>query len=168
MDTYRPHDMTTRPNTAAERTAITAANVEVEAHLARADTKATTMLGLAGAALFAAGNLLPLKPSWLICVSGAATLAFCAAALVLAWVLRPQLATASGQPHGLMRLAGLNVTEIRLALSSSDDADYRTQQLMDVTALAVRKYRRIQCGINLIAVGLCLAVLAMMLGWILR
>lgn len=144
--------------------AIQAAHRDTEAQLARADTKATALLGLVGAALAGALVLAHVTSGPAGVVMAAAIVALIASVLVLLLVFwaRP------GREHGIGRWAlfaahpAALVEELTLPARHAVPRD--AIRLTELAALALRKYRAINAALALLLLGLALLTLADLIG----
>jgi len=134
---------------------IAADTATVRAELARAETKATALLGIAGGALtvILAVQAVPRLPLPAVLAGGLAAVTNAVAIGLLAWVLKPDLGDGTGGWLGYSGLSGEQVRR-RAASGGFDDAE----QLAFLAGLARRKYVHIRA-----AVMLLLAVVALVL-----
>lgn len=118
----------------------------VRTELARAESKATGLLGVAGAALtvILAGTTVHRLPLPAVLIGGAAAVTTAIAIGLLAWVIRPNLAGGSGGWLGYADLTPDQVCD-RIA-AGGDDAD----QLVVLARLARRKYGHVRTAVSLL------------------
>jgi hypothetical protein len=140
--------------------AILAAQRDTEAQLTRADSKATALLGLFGAALAGALALAHATAGPAGVVMAAAVVALTASVLVLLRVLwaRP------GREHGIARWAlfGGHPAALveELTLPARHAVGRNATRLTELAALAMTKYRAINAAVALLVLGLALLTLA--------
>jgi hypothetical protein len=150
------------------RTDITTGPIsEVQAQIARVDTKASILFGLSLAAL-TGGTALGVTAH----LHGVAVVSagFCAcligaALTLLGSAVRPAL----GGNYGFVRWANAaNVVALRQDLSGTDCVDARVWQLWRLAQSVQRKYRRVRLAVDLLGVALAGAFLTAILaglGW---
>lgn len=137
----------------------------VEAQLGRIDAKAGLLLGLSGAGATAgpvvipgAHLTVPAAPAAWLAVAALAT-----AAALLALAVRPALTVASGTPSGFLRYASQAPAVVLAELADPDAPDRLAAHLVDLAAIAARKYRRIRLAVDVMLVGIGSAALAALL-----
>ncbi|UCM89190.1 Pycsar system effector family protein [Streptomyces marincola] len=138
--------------------ALDGAFAEVQAQIARTDSKASILLAFCGAVLagvLAGGKaLVAFWPAAVAGGLGAAVLA--GGAGVLLSVVRPRLTSARGSlPHW----AGLTPRELREAMA----VDHRHEAVVTLARLAMAKHKRLQRAVDLIRAAGVLLVLAALL-----
>lgn len=135
---------------------IDADTATVRGELARAESKASALLGIAGAALtvILAAQAIHRLPWPALVAGGAAAVVNTAAIALLALILKPNLAGGTG---GWLGYAGLTGEQARARAGVLDDTD-DAAQLAVLATLARDKYRRIRAAVVLLlaAVGLVL------------
>ncbi|HEX5120458.1 MAG TPA: hypothetical protein VFW65_35200 [Pseudonocardiaceae bacterium] len=140
--------------------AIQAAHRDTEGQLARADSKATVLLGLVGAALAGALALAHATAGPAGVVMAAAVVALTASVMVLLLVLRAR----PGREHGIARWAlfaahpAALVEELTLPARHAVTRD--AGRLTELAALAMTKHRAINAALALLLLGLALLTLA--------
>lgn len=157
-------DNTTEPATQDTLSARLADGLtQVQDELRRADTKATALLGMFGAALAGALALTRTGPSPVATVLLYLAVAPIAAAVVqLLLALRPRI----GGTAGFTRWAHMVNDPTALLTDLSLPTRYTTRVaallLTDLSALAVTKYRLIRHAVHLLLAGLALLALAVL------
>lgn len=140
---------------------LTAEIAAVEAHLARSDTKAALLLGLAGAGATAGPAVLtavhlPLAgavAAW-VAVAG-----FVAAAAVLTVVVRPWL---KGD-YRFIRYAQTSVADVPSAVASTRSPRYLAARLVSLSMVVLSRYRRIRLAVDLILASLAASAVSALL-----
>ncbi|MGX1760042.1 Pycsar system effector family protein [Streptomyces lydicus] len=143
-------------------TALTAAHAEVKAELARTDTKAGLLLAFTGAMLAGAWTVatsVHLPPA-AIAFGAAGVAVLLAAATYLLRTVRPNLG--GTRPQGFPKWATLDPEEIREALSQDD----RPAHIAVLSRIAVAKFGRLRCAIDLTCVAGVLLTVAAVLAWL--
>lgn len=135
---------------------IGADTATVRAELARAEAKATALLGIAGAALTVvlAAQAVHRLPLPAVVVGGLAAVTNAAAIGVLAWVLKPDLGDGTG---GWLGYAGLTAEQVR-ARAAGDGSTDDAEQLAFLAELACRKYVHIRAAVILLLVVVVLVL----------
>ena len=150
---------------------LIAARDQVRDELRRADTKATTLLSLVGVALAGVGVLVTKAPPVAASVTLWVALApILWAVLLLLSAIRPRLG--GGNPvAGSWLFAATHGPESLLASYGDGEQASATVTAADVCALALiarTKYRRVRSAVDLVAVGVCLLVAALVLSVVAR
>lgn len=144
---------------------LSVARTQVTAELARADAKATTLLGLVGAALAGivalTGRALPTAAEVALWCAGVPILA---AVLVLLAAIRPRLANPA--PGSWLYAAEHGPARLLASLHTDQPTAAVTVLAHDLCALGVivrAKYRRIRTAVTLVAVGIVVLAVALAL-----
>ncbi|GAA2875517.1 hypothetical protein GCM10010517_36430 [Streptosporangium fragile] len=138
----------------------------VRAELARADTKAATLLSLAGTATSVVGALAALGatrlpgPAQTAVWVGAGLLA--AAVAVLLWAVRPALAR-PGAGFGWAVYA-YSTPDALAATTPTDRGHHQRAELIGLSCLARAKYRRIRLAVDLMFAALTVLVAVLPMG----
>ncbi|MEU3459301.1 Pycsar system effector family protein [Streptomyces sp. NPDC006733] len=139
---------------AQERIAATVASLQAD--LGRSDTKASLLLGLAGAALVALASAAPGRhptPPVAVAASLGAT-ALLTAAVLLLCAVRPHLGGT-----GWTSWSPLSAEQLRARLT----AGYQVEHLRFMAALATRKFRLIRLAVDCMLAGVGLLAVAAVL-----
>lgn len=142
---------------------LTAAENVVREELRRTDTKATSLLGLFGAALAGVLALIAAHPGTLATVLlHFAALPIAVAVVLLLAVLRPGLLTLAA--HGFPRWACFRTDPAALLADLADPGALlgRAEVLAELSAAVGAKYRRIRTAVHLLLAGLGLLALAVL------
>lgn len=125
-------------------------------HLARADTKASLLLGLSGAAAAAGSGLIAAHHLYVVAAgfAWASVACFAAATALLIVAVRPVL---TGPDWGLVRHGAMTAEDLAAGL---DDPAAAAAELLGTTTLALAKYRRIRWATDLMLAALALAAVA--------
>jgi hypothetical protein len=135
----------------------------VDAQMARVDTKASVLLGLAGAATTVALGALTGLAGAAFVLALLAVAAFAAATVLLVFAVRPALS--SRAPYGFVAYATRDRAGLVAALTGSAEPDRRLDRLAAASRSVLRKYRRVRVAVDLLMVGLVLAVAASAWMW---
>lgn len=157
---------TTRARRIADRqhratlAALHIARQDTEAQIGRADAKATSLLGLFGAALAGALALAHTITGPASVLMAAAIVALTASVVALLLVVRAR----PGQEHGPARWALFHAHPAALVedltLPARQDVPRQATRLAELSALAVAKYRAVNASVVLLLAGLVLLTLA--------
>ncbi|MFF9593866.1 Pycsar system effector family protein [Streptomyces sp. NPDC014646] len=127
---------------------------------ARTDSKASLLLAFDGAVLAGIATLadknLPLPAQ---IAGGAAVLALVAAAVLLLLVVRPTLGGTTPAPGSFPHWARLDADAIRASM----EHDTRAARIKALSAIAVRKYKRLGRAVDTILTALALLLIAALL-----
>ncbi|MGX4658058.1 Pycsar system effector family protein [Micromonospora sp. SCSIO 07396] len=127
---------------------------EVRAELARADSKASTLMAVAGAAVTVGVAILARAdlPGPALAVGVATVVAVGTAVGLLAGAVRPSL----GGGHGLVRYATTTAGDLMTEATAPPlaAAAERAHHLVWLSRTAVRKYRRVRTAVDLLLAGL--------------
>ncbi|WP_424864027.1 Pycsar system effector family protein [Streptomyces sp. MMS24-I29] len=127
---------------------------------ARTDSKASLLLAFDGAVLAGLATLadknLPLPAQ---IAGGAAVLALVAAAVLLLLVVRPHLGGTTPAPGSFPHWAQLDADTIRASM----EQDTRADRIKALSAIAVRKYKRLGRAVDTILTALALLLIAAVL-----
>lgn len=147
--------MTTILTGTAEQTLVAAELAAVDAQLGRVDTKASVLLGVAGAATTVAISALPTVAGAALATAVGAVLAFAAATTALIVAVRPTLKASTR--YGFVAYSQRGA--LPQALAAAVDPDQCIERLIGMFKLVLGKYRRIRVAVDLLVAGLCLSVL---------
>ncbi|MFE7268200.1 Pycsar system effector family protein [Streptomyces sp. NPDC057592] len=150
MTTTQPQPVRPATQGAADAAAM------LRGEMGRADSKASLLLALAGAALAGVASAAPQLdlPTMAVAVGGAGIAALVAATVLLLIAVRPSLAGTGWPTWHRLETADL---QARL------DAGQRTDEIQILQAAARRKFGRVQNAVDSILVGVgCLAVAAVL------
>ncbi|MEU0990741.1 Pycsar system effector family protein [Streptomyces sp. NPDC005953] len=135
---------------------LTAAHAEVKAEIARTDTKTSLLLAFIGAVLagvWTAAKDVPLPVAASV-AGGLGVLLLVAAAGLLLRAVRPRI---SGAPvAGFPLWATLTADEIRARLAH----DERGQDIVNLSRIAIAKYRTLRRAVDLVCAGGMLLITA--------
>jgi hypothetical protein len=156
----------TTPHTTDQTTPTTNKNLDdachdVEAKISRTDNKASLLLAFNGAVLAGLASVadkdLPL-PAQLF--GGAAVLTLAASAVLLLLVVRPNLGGRGRVVReGFPRWAQLSEEDLLIAMGQ----DTRVVRVQALSLIAVAKFERLACAVDIILAALALLVLAAVL-----
>lgn len=143
--------------------AVHIARVQTEDQIARADTKATALLGLVGAALAGALTLFPRHTGLPAVLLGAATVALAAAVVALLHILRAR----PGHEHGPGRWALFHDQHDalidELTRPAHQELPHQAARLTELARLAATKYRAVNVAVTLLTTGVVLLTLAVLI-----
>lgn len=146
-------------------TALQTAQHDAEAQIARADAKATSLLGLFGVALAATLALAHTAGSTVASILlAAATLPLLCSVAALLLVLRARLDRDHGYPRWALFREQPDALVEELTLPARHGVPLQAARLADLSALALAKYQRVNAAVVLLLIGLALLTLAVLTG----
>jgi hypothetical protein len=141
---------------------LTAGLVTVRAEMLRVDSKANTLLGIAGVLLAIAITVMGGgKVSGLAAVAGWVSVVLIGAAVLpLAAAIRPKLDRQFGFVHWARQENAEQLLECMSRIAASDPLREQARELRWLSVALVRKFRNIRLAVNLMVVGLAVAAIA--------